>query len=121
MATGWADRIGAMIVAILLAELHYGDGIERNDSLDMVLASYIVYRRILSESGKAELDDFVSKACRQLSPANFEYVLGLLDEALSKPSPIAGSLVHLATVLLGHHPQSKPLSKPSTVLPLICL
>lgn len=110
MANDWTDRTGAMVVAILLAELHYQDEMERNDTLNVVIAGYISYRRILSTSGQAELDDFISKACRQISPANFEYVLCLLEEALSKPSPIASDFVHLATVLLGNHPQSRSLS-----------
>lgn len=61
-------------------------------------------------SGKASLDQVVSKACRQFSPAGFEYVLSLLDGALSSDlndSIDSSELVHLGSILLRDHPPSQ--------------
>ena len=102
------DRTGVVIMATLLGELHFRHETER-DALSTVAAGYLSYRNLVSGPGKAELDGFLGRACRQFSPANFEYLLGLLDEALVATPSMAVDLVHLAQVLLGNHPHSKPL------------
>ncbi|KAF5337392.1 hypothetical protein D9611_003253 [Ephemerocybe angulata] len=103
----WTDKTAVMVIAILLQELRYRDEMAKNDQLNVVVAAYVAYRRVLSPSGQTEQDDFISKACRQLSPASFEHVLSLLEEAISKDSnasTMATDLVHLASVLLRDHP-----------------
>jgi hypothetical protein len=113
----WADRTGVIIMATLLGELYYFRDEMEHDPLNIVVAGYLSYRNLVSNPRKVELDDFLARACRQFSPANFEYVLGLLDEALVATPSMATHLVHLALVLLANHPHSKPLIDlcPSTV------
>ena len=95
-------------MAILLRELHFQGEVGR-DALDIIVAGYLSCRKLVSSSGKVELDDFLAKACREFTPVNFEYVLGLLDEALVAAPSMAADLVHLALVLLGNHPHSQSL------------
>ncbi|KAJ2928969.1 hypothetical protein H1R20_g8232, partial [Candolleomyces eurysporus] len=107
MSSDWTGRTVTMVIAILLQELHYRDVMLQNDQLGLVVATYVSQWKHLSLAGKASLDHVVSKACRQFSPAGFEYVLSLLDGALSSDfneSIDSSELVHLGSILLRDHP-----------------
>ncbi|KAJ2920391.1 hypothetical protein MD484_g47, partial [Candolleomyces efflorescens] len=107
VSNDWTDRTVTMVVAILLQELQYCDDMVQNDQLGLVVAAYVSQWKHLSLAGKASLDQVVSNACRQLSPSGFEYVLSLLDGALSSDfddSIDSSELVHLGSILLRDHP-----------------
>ncbi|KAJ7169665.1 Urb2/Npa2 family-domain-containing protein [Mycena filopes] len=97
-------RIGAF--AILAEELHWTLDGGRLAHLEMILATYVSFTRLIG-SHDQKLDQLLSQICSTLPVAEFCHALQLVSECLSDMAYSARNmphLVHLAALLLSEHP-----------------
>ncbi|KAJ7630714.1 Urb2/Npa2 family-domain-containing protein [Roridomyces roridus] len=95
--------------AILAEELQCIPESDRFQHLDSILATYVLFCRLVSPDGQTRLDRLLSQTCNLLSVAEFSHALDLTCECLSDTTHSAQDmphLVHMAALLLFDHPTS---------------
>ncbi|TFK23128.1 hypothetical protein FA15DRAFT_621503 [Coprinopsis marcescibilis] len=103
------DDVAVMSVAIILQELSYLDPSKQNEQLELAVAVYLANSKIISETGRAQVDGFVGRTSRSLTPESYGHILELIGKTLSYPQigeSTLSNLIHLASVFLREHPQN---------------